>query len=187
MQGSPDHDVVFHLPSFAGDGAYTLHSTDVIICGSLQVGFSALAAAAIAAFKLLRAVRSCTDNCTASAPSLPPAAFAGKVVWITGASSGIGAEMAMQLARLGGTLILSARRKEVLEQLQQQVEALGAECRVLPLDLELLDTLAGDSSTPLSAPIVLFQTKQLPPFKCSVVSISWCADPDEQHVDRQFR
>ena len=78
------------------------------------------------------------------------------MVWVTGASSGIGAEMAIQLARLGGTLILSARREEVLQQLRQQVEALGAECRVLPLDLELLDTLAGDSSTPLDAPIVLF-------------------------------
>lgn len=38
-----------------------------------------------------------------------------KIVWITGASSGIGLEMARQLDGFGNKLVLSARRKDVLE------------------------------------------------------------------------
>lgn len=44
--------------------------------------------------------------------------FANKVVWITGASSGIGRELAVQLAELGSKLILSARNVEELESLK---------------------------------------------------------------------
>ncbi|RFC55498.1 SDR family oxidoreductase [Brumimicrobium aurantiacum] len=44
--------------------------------------------------------------------------FANKVVWITGASSGIGKEIAIQLAKLGSKLILSARNVEELEKLK---------------------------------------------------------------------
>ena len=40
----------------------------------------------------------------------------GKTIWITGSSSGIGAELAIQLASAGvGHLILSGRRQEKLE------------------------------------------------------------------------
>ena len=49
---------------------------------------------------------------TAMTPSLPRTAFEGNVVWITGASSGIGKEIAMYLAARGAKLILSARNKE---------------------------------------------------------------------------
>ena len=45
----------------------------------------------------------------------PSSVLKGKVIWITGASSGIGEELAYQLARCGAKLVLSARRKEELK------------------------------------------------------------------------
>ncbi|HMX05674.1 MAG TPA: SDR family NAD(P)-dependent oxidoreductase, partial [Chitinophagales bacterium] len=46
--------------------------------------------------------------------------FAGKVIWITGASSGIGEELAYQLATKKAYLILSARRTLELERVREQ-------------------------------------------------------------------
>ena len=44
----------------------------------------------------------------------------GKVVWITGASTGIGAAMALQAAEKGSKLILTARSEEKLLQVKEQ-------------------------------------------------------------------
>lgn len=56
----------------------------------------------------------------------------GQHIWILGASSGIGAALASALSEQGAQLILSARRKEQLDQLNQQ---LGGQHRVLPVDV----------------------------------------------------
>lgn len=45
----------------------------------------------------------------------PAKALVGKVVWITGASSGIGEELAYVLAESGAKLVLSARREKELQ------------------------------------------------------------------------
>ena len=42
------------------------------------------------------------------------------VVWVTGASSGIGEELALQLSKLGGSLVLSARRAQELERVKRR-------------------------------------------------------------------
>lgn len=47
--------------------------------------------------------------------------FRGKAVLITGASSGIGEELAWQLGQAGAQLTLAARRKELLEKLAQRI------------------------------------------------------------------
>ncbi|HET7627480.1 MAG TPA: SDR family oxidoreductase [Bacillales bacterium] len=49
----------------------------------------------------------------------------GKVVILTGASSGIGEGTARELAAHGAKLVLAARRKSRLEQLQREIEASG--------------------------------------------------------------
>jgi short-subunit dehydrogenase len=65
-----------------------------------------------------------------------------KVVWITGASSGIGEALAYELANRGAKLILSARRKEELERVKGNC-AVSAQpnVRVLPLDLTKTEML----------------------------------------------
>jgi short-subunit dehydrogenase len=52
--------------------------------------------------------------------------FRDKSVLITGASSGIGAELATQLAQAGARLTLTARRRDLLESLAQKLSAAGA-------------------------------------------------------------
>jgi dehydrogenase/reductase SDR family member 7B len=60
--------------------------------------------------------------------------FQGKVVWITGASSGIGEALAYAFSAAGAKLLLSSRRTEELERVKQAC-AYPGEARVLPMDL----------------------------------------------------
>lgn len=60
--------------------------------------------------------------------------YAHKVIWITGASSGIGAELARQLSRNGALLVLSSRDENKLKALVDTLEN-HQQHLVLPLDL----------------------------------------------------
>ena len=65
-----------------------------------------------------------------------PGYFLGKAVLITGASSGLGEELARQLAQQGALLTLAARRAEVLARLGGSIrEATGASPLVIECDV----------------------------------------------------
>ncbi len=77
-------------------------------------------------------------------PELPTeknlrAALEGKVVVITGASSGIGEAVAKALGRSGGHLMLVSRTKEKLDELKAKIEAEGGKAWVYPTDLSDTD------------------------------------------------
>ena len=65
-----------------------------------------------------------------------------KVIWVMGASSGIGEALAYELASKGARLILSARRKDELQRVKGNC-ALEAQAGIslLPLDLSQGETL----------------------------------------------
>jgi len=61
--------------------------------------------------------------------------FENKIIWITGASSGIGKEMVVQLSKAGAKIILSSRKKEPLVLVKNELEKKENHL-ILPLDLE---------------------------------------------------
>ena len=63
--------------------------------------------------------------------------FANKVIIITGASDGIGAELARQLSRDKPKLVLAARRLDALQAVAAQCEALGATTFVKTTDVSI--------------------------------------------------
>lgn len=71
--------------------------------------------------------------------------LAGSVALVTGASRGIGAAAALELARLGAHCVLTARRQGGLEETDDAIQAVGGAATLLPLDLakdaEKLDML----------------------------------------------
>jgi short-subunit dehydrogenase len=63
-----------------------------------------------------------------------------RLVWITGASSGIGEALAYELSRRGARLVLSSRREDALEAVRERCRR-PEEHLVQPLDLARPDTL----------------------------------------------
>jgi short-subunit dehydrogenase len=81
--------------------------------------------------------------------------FAGKLVLITGASSGIGAAAALDFAKRGSRLILVARRVERLEEVAARIRSAEGDARIVPCDLSdrwardrLISDLLGRSEIP---------------------------------------
>jgi NAD(P)-dependent dehydrogenase (short-subunit alcohol dehydrogenase family) len=61
--------------------------------------------------------------------------FPGKVVWMTGAGTGIGRAGALMFAREGATVALMGRRREPLEEVATEISAGGGRAVVAPLDV----------------------------------------------------
>jgi dehydrogenase/reductase SDR family member 7B len=74
--------------------------------------------------------------------------FRSSRVWITGASSGIGAALARELSAQGAHLLLSARRESELRNVQADCIDAAQSVQILPLDLtepSLLQRVAADA------------------------------------------
>ena len=61
--------------------------------------------------------------------------LANKVAWITGGGSGIGAAAAEWLAQDGAAVILSGRRKDVLDEVAARIAGQGGTASALPVDV----------------------------------------------------
>ena len=63
--------------------------------------------------------------------------YKGKVVVVSGASSGLGAQMAKGYAKQGATLVITARRIEKLEEVAEEIRKEGVTC--LPIKCDVTD------------------------------------------------
>ncbi|AKM10456.1 SDR family NAD(P)-dependent oxidoreductase [Croceicoccus naphthovorans] len=68
--------------------------------------------------------------------------LAGKLALVTGASRGIGAATAIELAARGAHVILTARDDRKLEQVEDTIHAAGGSATIAPMDLAEPDSIA---------------------------------------------
>lgn len=66
-----------------------------------------------------------------------------QVAVVTGASSGIGKAIALSLAAHGAELYLAARRKELLDKVAKEAQALGTQAYACPVDLTKDEDIRG--------------------------------------------
>ena len=59
----------------------------------------------------------------------------GKIAWVTGAGSGIGAAAGAALADAGATVVLTGRRREPLEKVAAEIAKAGGNAHAQPGDL----------------------------------------------------
>jgi len=71
----------------------------------------------------------------------PTGRLAGRIALITGASRGIGAAVARRFAAEGAHVVLVARTVGALEEVDDQVKALGGTATLVPLDLQEFDKI----------------------------------------------
>ncbi len=81
-----------------------------------------------------------------------------KLVLITGASSGIGAEAAVVIGASGNRLVLLARREELLQQVAGQVRQRGGQAWAFPVDLaeaQAVDRVAAQIKAEVGIPDII--------------------------------
>jgi NAD(P)-dependent dehydrogenase (short-subunit alcohol dehydrogenase family) len=68
--------------------------------------------------------------------------FSDKIALVTGASRGIGAALALELAQAGAHIVAVARTIGALEELDDRITAAGGSATLVPLDMKDMDGLA---------------------------------------------
>lgn len=106
--------------------------------------------------------------------------LSGKVALVTGANSGIGREIALALADAGAAVVLMARRKDLLEETQAHIQALGGRASTLSCDLAdraALREAATQSAVAFGAPNILVNAAGINPRKpiADVTEADWDA------------
>ena len=75
--------------------------------------------------------------------------LSGKTVLVVGASSGIGRQVVLALSHRGNNLVITARRKNLLDALAAEVRANGSECLAVASEkakgLSVFRVVAGQS------------------------------------------
>lgn len=74
-------------------------------------------------------------------PLIKPIDLAGKRILLTGASSGIGEAAAEQFARDGATVVVVARRQELLDALAERITTAGGDARAIACDISDMDAV----------------------------------------------
>ena len=67
--------------------------------------------------------------------------LSGRVAFVTGASSGLGAQFAKTLAAAGAGVVLAARREERLKTLRAEIESQGGDAHVVTVDVTDMDSI----------------------------------------------
>lgn len=67
--------------------------------------------------------------------------LSGRVAFVTGASSGLGAQFARTLARAGAGVVLASRRVDKLKELRARIEGEGGDAHVVELDVTDHDSI----------------------------------------------
>jgi NADP-dependent 3-hydroxy acid dehydrogenase YdfG len=105
--------------------------------------------------------------------------FVDRVIWITGASSGIGEALARSFAQRGARLVLSARREPELRRVQADCVSEGAPAErflVLPLDVVDYDALPDA----VAAVLARFSRIDMLINNAGISQRSFCVDTDMQ-------
>ena len=74
-------------------------------------------------------------------PLIKPIELAGKRILLTGASSGIGEAAAEQFGREGATVVVVARRQELLDALAERIIAAGGDALAIACDISDMDAV----------------------------------------------